>query len=253
MGNDKIYEIRAIEENDFEYIKESIEDYRKYNNDILIQLDGVSNKGVKLLCYFSLIESIAQDLSNYPEREQQKTFVEFVLKYQNKYLYHEFVYPITLFYHLENEIQDKINLLDLMDGQVYNPLDRSIRDKVDEIREVLEKNMAKEKVEKYLIKHRYVDLLYRMRCRISHEFSYSHISINTREEEPYYINFDRTYKIENAVLNDKVWQLSVPIQFIKNICENCINNYLDECLRNKKIPCENDSLGRFCELSWYSR
>ena len=77
MVNDKIYEIRAIEENDFEYIKESIEDYRKYNNDILIQLDGVSNKGVKLLCYFSLIESIAQDLSNYPEREQQKTFVEY--------------------------------------------------------------------------------------------------------------------------------------------------------------------------------
>lgn len=33
-----------------------------------------------------------------------------------------------------------------------------------------------------------------------------------------------------VLCQDDVWQLHIPMQFVKNLCINCINNYLDECI-----------------------
>lgn len=253
MGENKIFEMRAINDADKrEFVKESVDDYRKYVDNVIFQLESVEDRAVRLLCYFSLIESIAQDVANYPDKQQQKTFVDFVLKYQSLYSYLEAVDPVTLFYHSEKEISDKVNLNDFIDGNVYEPQEKFIRDKADSIKGVLCDSFGAQNADKMVGKHRYVDLLYRLRCRVSHEFSHSHVSINTFHKEPYYMNCNRTYVSKGKIVQDDVWQLHIPMQFVKNLCVNCINNYLDECIKDNVLPTANDSMDRRCELSWYS-
>ena len=254
MGENKIFEMRAINDAEkSEFIKASVDDYRRYVDNVITQLESVEDRVVRILCYFSLIESIAQDVANYPDNQQQKTFVDFVLKYQSLYSYLETVDPVTLFYHLEKDISDKVNLNDFIGGSVYETQDKIVRDKADYIRGVLYNSFEKQNADKMLGKHRYVDLLYRLRCRVSHEFSHSHILINTFHKEPYYMRCNRTYVSQGKVVQDDVWQLHIPIQFVKNLCINCINNYLDECVKENVLPTANDSMDRLCELSWYSR
>lgn len=214
---------------------------------------AVQRLGTRIVGADFLIESIAQDVADYPDKQQQKTFVHFVLKYQSLYSYLETVDPITLFYHSEKEIGDKVNLNDFIDGSVYEPQDKFIRDKADSIKEALCDTLGVQNADKMVGKHRYVDLLYRLRCRVSHEFSHSHISINTFHKEPYYMSYNRTYVSKGKIVRDDVWQLQIPTQFVKDLCANCINNYLDECIKENVLPTANDSMERFCELSWYSR
>lgn len=254
MGENKIFEMRAIcDVEKSEFIKASVADYRIYVDNVIAQLESIEDRAVRMLCYFSLIECIAQDVADYPDKQQQKTFVDFVLKYQSLYSYLEAIDPVTLFYHLEKEIGDKVNLDDFVDGSVYEPQDKFIRDKADSIKETLRDAFGVQVANKMVEKHRYVDLLYRLRCRVSHEFSHSHISVNVFHKEPYYMSCSRTYVSEGKIVRDDVWQLNIPTQFLKNLCANCINNYLDECIKENVLPTANNSMERFCELSWYSR
>lgn len=254
MAKEKIFEMRAISDKEMKnFIKESVDEYRKYVDTVIAQVENVNDRAVKLLCYFSLIESIAQDVANYPIGQQQKTFVDFVLKYQSLYSYLENVDPVTLFYHVEDKIDKKFDLCDFEDVGVYGPQDTFISNQTNIIKDVLSNTIGEKSADEILKKHRYVDLLYRLRCRVSHEFSHSHISFSSLHKEPYYISCNRRYVSKNKIVQDDVWQLYIPTEFVKNLCINCINNYLDECIKENVLPTHNDSIDRFCELSWYSR
>lgn len=254
MSQEKVFEMRAINDSTKdEFIITSIEDWRNYANKIMEDVEKVKFKQIKLLSYFSIIDSIAQDIVNYSSNKQQQIFTDFVLKYQEGYDYLELVDPITLFYHYEEELKEKISLDDLVDGSIYDFNDVIIRQLFSRIYGVLVCKIGVKQADINIKKHRYVDLLYRLRCKVSHEFSDDHTIKSDILCKPYYINCNRTYLDDGKIIEDSVWQLIFPIQFIKELCQNCINNYLDYCLKNKILPLQNDGLNRISRLSWYER
>lgn len=143
-------------------VNDTVNDWRKYLNEVIDQLENVLSKQVRLLCYFLLMESIAQDIAHYPDRGQQKTFIDFVLKYQTMYSYLELIDPVTFFYHVEKYFDNAVDLSDFIEGSNYRPKDRLIRDKAVLIREALSEIVGEEKAHNIANKHRYVDLLYRL-------------------------------------------------------------------------------------------
>ena len=233
-----------------EMAKEAVEDWRQYANDVINQLDSVCVPEIRLLGYFSLMECIAQDVANYQGRNSDQ-FINFVLKYQNKYSFLENVDPITLFYRLQDKLCDRIDLSELVDGEVYGLNDKDIQEKVNEMKTTIPDII--ESSDKYLKEHKIINLLYRMRCRLSHEFSPSHTSLLKTYSEPYYINKFRVYRRDGKNVSDNVWVLNIPVVFIRNLCINCVNNYLDECLDKHCYPLPNDTMYRYCELSWYEK
>ena len=254
MSKYKVFETQAISKENFtEIVKTSVEDWRNYAMNIIKDSVNILSKELRLLCYFSLIECVAQDIANYPERENQKAFVDFVLKYQTVYSFLEDPDPITLFYRVEQHIGQQCSLNNFIDGSVYSPNDQIIREKAKEIEISLKSVLGEEKTKKYIKNHRYIDLLYRLRCKLSHEFSSSHIAISKNIKEPYYMCCSRYYLKDEKIVEDDVWTFNIPVEFVKTLCENCINNYLDECLQNKRLPLPNNTMNRFCELSWYPK
>ena len=254
MFKNQVFEMKAIvNTEDKEFVKMAVDDLKKYVNAIVESVENVQIQEVKLLCYFSLLESFAQDEANYPDRGMQKTFTEFVIEYQNICSYITSVDPVTLFYHVENNLNGAADLSEFVDGGVYCPTDQFVRNKADSLLKKIEEVLGKKKREKLECQHRYVDLLYRMRCRLSHEFSSAAMPTTIIHIEPYYISYNRTYFIDGKEVNDAVWELNIPGEFEKNICLNCIGNYLEKCLRSNRWPTPNDSMGRLCKLSWYSK
>lgn len=255
MPKQKVFEMRAINTETWtEFVKESVNDWKKYIYSVVEQVERVESEIVKELCYFSIMESIAQDLSNYDiDKNQKDIFTEFVLKYQDKYSFLELVDPVTLYYRKEEKLSSIVSLVNIIDGGVYAPKDHVIRNTADNI-EIAVKKLFEDKYAKRLLKdHRYVDLLYRLRCRASHEFSQSGISKNENHSEPYYISCYRVYVKDENIVEDNVWKLNIPSKFLKDLCLNCVDNYLEECLKTNSLPVANDGMGRLCELSWYNR
>lgn len=146
MEKEEVFEVRAISDEEMKnFIKESVDEYRKYVETVIDRVENVNDRAVKLRCYFLLIESIAQDVANYPIGQQQKTFVDFVLKHQSLYSYLENVDPVTLFYHVEEKIDKKFDLHDFVDGGVYEPKDTFIRNQANIIKDVLSNIIRRKK------------------------------------------------------------------------------------------------------------
>ncbi len=252
MGKVKIYDMKAISNDEYEnFVRSEAEEWRQYAKSTIEKVEEIESPQIQLLCYFSLMECLAQDVANYPNKGQHKAFTDFVLKYQNKYCYLDEIDPVTLFYHTEKNVGEVFDLSDFQDGAIYYPTDSFIQKQVKILVTKLTETIGEEAAIKLAQKHRYVDLLYRMRCRLSHEFSQSYIGHMKHQESPYYISCSRTYIKDKKVIEDDVWHFCIPVEFVKSICVNCIDNYLNECIVNNVLPVDNNSMDRFCELSWY--
>jgi len=70
---------------------------------------------------FSLIDSLALEYSNYFRGQEQKKFTSFVLKFQKKWDFIEYTDPITLYYDVQEHLNDEVNLDFLIEGNVYSP------------------------------------------------------------------------------------------------------------------------------------
>lgn len=251
MKKEKVFEIRAINNlTKDEFIQFAIDDWRNYVMKIIEEVDTVEFEQIKLLSYFSIMESIAQDIANYPLHDQQHAFKDFVLKYQKGYDFLEYVDPITLFYHCEEDIKEEITLECLDDETIYYFDDEKIRDVNDKIYSILVRLKGEQSTNKIIEKHRFVSLLYRIRCQVSHEFSNAYTTKRS-DTKPYYYSCSRYYLLNDKVVNDDVWKLRIPVNLVKELCLNCIENYLDECQKNGRIPLENNGLSRKCLLSWH--
>lgn len=254
MSDHNVWDMETLDNSEvFDYVEYSVGSWRAWISKAMLELDKIEMKEIRLLAYFSIIEMMAQDHSNFPTKNMQGTFTQFILKFQNKYDYLELTDPITLYYRAEGFLSSIVTLDSLEDGGVYYPNTSAIRTKVSEIQKAITVIKGIEYSEKKSKEHRYVDLLYRMRCRLSHEFSAPHMSVNESMTEPYYINCSRQYATEGKLVSDEVWQLLFPVSFVKNLCLNCFDNYLKYCLETRTPPNKNNGMDRLCELSWYNQ
>ncbi len=253
MSDQKVWDMEChLDGEVIDYVEYSVNSWRQWISRAMLELDKIELKEIKLLTYFSIIEMMAQEYYNFPSKNQD-TFTRFVCEFQNKYDYLELTDPITLYYRVESIVLPAITLNNLEDGSVYHPKAAVIREKFVELQSALTTEKGTDYADKKLKEHRYVDLLYRMRCRLSHEFLAPHISVSESETEPYYINWHRVFMKETVMVEDEIWQLSFPICFVKDLCINCFENYLSHCLNMRTPPNLNNGLDRICELSWYNR
>lgn len=254
MSDNKIWDIEMLLAQDgTDYVEHSVNSWKDWIRKATIEIDKITVKEIQLLAYFSIIEMMAQEYSNFPTKHLQDSFTDFVLKFQNKYDYLKLIDPVTLYYRVKDVLPQTITLTSLPDGGIYYPYTAAIREKAFEIQNALANIKDINYVEKKLKDHRYVDLLYRMRCRLSHEFSAPHTSLNAKATEPYYISCSRVYLTNSRIASDDVWQLKFPVCFVKELCLNCFDNYMKCCSETHTSPNKNNGLDRFCELSWYTR
>ena len=133
MPDDKTLNIDAsVVSEDFNYVEYMVSSWRAWIASTMAELDKVDMKEIKLLTYFSIIEMMAQEYYDFPARNMQDTFTEFVLEFQDRYDYLELTDPVTLYYHTEDIVFPRVTLDDLIDGEEYCPMETVIRNKVEE-------------------------------------------------------------------------------------------------------------------------
>ena len=79
-------------------VKKEVEDLRHRFEHYIELIDSITDRDFQLLCMFSMIDSLAQEWANYPPKNEQDVFCDFVLKHQTKYDYLNEIEPVTLYY-----------------------------------------------------------------------------------------------------------------------------------------------------------
>lgn len=229
------------------------EEIREWMNKQVEIIDSIPSNTLQALCYFSLIECFAQEYSNYPPNgKNAKAFCDYVIQFQKSYNFLEKIDPVTLFYDHEETIKEKYNLSFMSDGCYYFPNNLILRQHTNELVQLLsECGVTQSKINR----HQYVRLLYSLRSKLSHEAaSPSGIMCfkeHPLEDTPYYLSCSRHFYVENQVVDDNVWQLAMPVGFVKKIFLECTEGYLQYSFEHKKDPFENNSLNRKSALTWY--
>lgn len=72
-------------------------------------------------------------------------------------------------------------------------------------------------------------------------------------QEPYYHDVAREYVLNGNVVSDDVYELVIPNAFIRNVLQDCVNGYLQECREQKRFPFDNNDMLRKHRLSWYNK
>lgn len=246
-----------------------IEEVRAFLEKELIYIDGIEDITFQLVCIFAMIDCLAQEQANYP-REQWKVkraFCQFVLKHQKQCDYLEAVEPITLYYHVEDLIDEtvlipgaapekEVSVDDL--GYLYCEKVKDIlpKGKSEEILSYIEQKRGREYADKKAQDHQLISLLYRMRNKAVHEMSglgelWNLERKDKRPTEPYYRDVGRGYVQDGEWVSDNAIELVVPNEFVRNILSDCIEGYLADCKETKRFPFSNNRINRKHKLSWY--
>lgn len=251
-------------------ISAEVEEARAYLERSLACIDRMENPTFRLICMFSLLDCLAQEQAGYPAgaRNAKQAFCRFVLDHQKQCDYLECVEPVTLYYHVE----------DLIDETVWHPAfppekeislgslsglygegvgSAGAKRKSQEILEYLEKKMGKDFAARKAEEHKMIALLYRMRSKAVHEMSGLGESRNfnktLRPEVPYYRDVGRSYVQNEDWVSDEVIELVIPNAFIRRILADCIQGYLDDCIVNHRFPFGNNHMLRKPRLTWYDK
>ena len=252
-----------------EDIRNSIETFRTEAYRKLNYLDTITDATFQLLGLFSMIDSMAQEWSEYDHSKNPgEHFCDFVLKHQHKCDYLDKVDPATLYYHVEELIGElppfpsispvkKVSLdsLGCLDMRLAKDVIKA--NKADEILKhvALKKgdDFAKQKAKE----HRLIALIYRMRSKAVHEMTgLGEEAWHNKEynfKEPYYRVIGRIYEAGFNIISDDVCELSIPNCFIRSILADCLDGYLTECAALGKRPFENNLMTRKHRLSWYDK
>lgn len=236
-------------------------------NNELACIDKIEDTTLQLICIFSLIDRLAQEQANYP-RDFKKAFFDFVLKHQKQCDYLECVEPITLYYRVEDIIEESVLIpgfppekevsLDSL-GYLYAETVKSVltKGKAEEILDYIKKKKGTAFADAVAKDHQLISLMYRMRSKAVHEMSGLGESMNYHQElkptEPYYRDLGRSYVQDGYWVTDDVVELVIPNIFIRNILQDCIEGYLSDCLRDNRFPFSNNHMTRKHVLSWYDK
>lgn len=232
-------------------------------------IDSITEPTIQAISMFALIDCLAQEESNYPSGKKAKeAFCDFVLKYQKQCDYLECVEPVTLYYRVEEFISDsksiqeylldkELSLDSLEDMYSYRVRNIICKGKSEEILKCIADKKGKAFADRLKKEHQLISLMYRMRSKAVHEMSGLGVSLGFNQDvkpnEPYYLDIGRMYVDSDKVVSDDVVELIIPNAFIRNILADCIDGYLNECRRNKRIPFINNAMTRKHKLSWYDK
>ena len=87
------------------YLEKRIEEIQNVFERQLKIIDGLEDSLFQLICMFSLLDCMAQEWDNYPDKKQADIFCDFLLAHQSSFDYLDKVEPITLYYHIEDLIE----------------------------------------------------------------------------------------------------------------------------------------------------
>lgn len=215
-------------------------------------IEDIPDGRFQAICYFSLIECFAQEYKSYPLKDLKKSFCEYVLKFQSNFSFLHEIDPVTLYYDCEEKIQGQFSLSFLENGCYYQPNDVLIREKADELTSLLTSLGIKPA---HINKHSYVSLLYSLRSKLSHELSDINNMMGIRghllDSCPYYLSCSRSYQENGKTIRDSIWDLVMPVGFIKELALECADNYLKFSIHSKCDPFQNNVFTRKSNLSWY--
>jgi len=249
-----ISDVYHIRKETSEYIDLRIIEVQKHYEDRIESIRKIEEKYFQLLCLFSLIDSLAQEYSNYSRGHEQKKFTIFVLEFQNKWDFLENTDPITFYYDVQEQLGDALNLDFLIEGNVYSPQFMIKSGMTEKITECLD-TKGQPYIDEYKRKHRYVDLLYKMRSKLSHELStsgsISPMGLGELVPLPYYLSVSRVYSIDENIIEDDIWELVIPVEFIERLLRDCLGNYLKFCRETQRDPFSNNKFERKFRLAWY--
>lgn len=206
---------------------------KEYVNRLIDDIEKMEFYENKIGCLYSIVDTFAQEYSNYSEHKNKKAFCDFILSFADKgvYDYLDLIEPITLIYDISKK---KMKFKELSDANIYSVNSLGISELRKSIvvqnSEVSEKN-----------NHTYISLLYKNRSRIIHESdSTGLIRVKSENEYNYPIYLDYT----------SYWRFIFPYKFLKELFLNCIENYL---LNQEKLnldPFENNQ-NRKSEYAFY--
>ena len=237
-----------------EYIDSRIAEIQKHYEDRIESIKNIKEKYFQLLCFFSLLDSLAQEYSNYSQEKEHQRFTNFILGFQKKWDFLEYTDPITLYYDVQEHLNETVNLDFLTEGNVYSPTQMIESGITERIVDCLA-TKGLQNIEGYKRKHRYVNLLFKMRSKISHELSapgsVSAMGLGETEPLPYYVSVSRVYSIDENIIQDDIWELNVPVEFIEQLLRECLGNYLVCCKEIQRDPFSNNKLERKFRLAWY--
>ena len=248
-------------------VAKSIADIQAFLEKELACVDAIDNTTMQAICMFAMIDCLAQEEADYQGRPHD-VFCNFVLKHQKQCDYLESVEPVTLYYHVEDLIEEAeplpgfppekaISLEDF--GYVYGVKVENIlsKGKAQEILDYIEKKKGNKFAEDKAREHKIINLLYRMRSKAVHEMSGlgeswkdSH---GLQPNVPYYRDVGRGYVLDGNWVYDDVIELVFPHTFIRSILVDCINGYLAECKAARRFPFSNNDLTRKPNLTWYDK
>lgn len=207
----------------------------------------------RVLLYITIIEGFAQQVVNYQKRQNAKYFSDFIVEYGGAFrdILNE-ICPVTLYYDYRAIFE--FNSLKLQDARIYSAGDRELADEALRLCNL----MPVEKRCSLSGKHKYAYLIYAMRNKVVHELNYINSPINFQQKSEYqvpHIAMRSKRKLDEqsgeAKLELDAWMLHIPVQFVEDILCETTSNYLEECIRNQKMPFGNHSDERKFQLAWY--
>ena len=85
QGQSNISDVLQVRKETAEYIDLRIAEIQKHYEDRIESIRNIKEKYFQLLCYFSLLDSLAQEYSNYSQEKEHQKFASFILLFQNKW------------------------------------------------------------------------------------------------------------------------------------------------------------------------
>lgn len=184
-----------------------------------------------------MIERFAQEWAHYPTDKSEDVFCDFILEHNSSYNWLEEINPVTLCYDFKWDGCEEIDLSVLEDGYIYTSVS------IKKILDIDGTNFDKIKTKK----HRYVNQIYKMRNKLSHEghfSSWTKISSRQNENLPCFISIGCEGNIH--------WHFAIPYTFLEKLAMECIIRFLDERKRHNKDPFDHNSIEGKHNLAWVS-
>lgn len=229
-------------------VTERVKEIREYAESHFQEIAKMTKPLYEAICLFSLVESFAQEYSDYPKGNAE-AFCVFLLKFaKKKYPELDMIDPVTFRYALQGAGKKIVSI-----EKWYEKLTPGYEYTWKDIATTLDFKKVEKEVNSQISKpfknHKYVELIYKYRCKLSHEFAPPiHIFKSTYPRETpsyYYGSLDKNEESDKHGYN-----LYFPNGFLHKVFACAIFNYLNCCETEARDPFKN-RIKRGFYKSWY--